>query len=102
MRSATGGGGMHLLPLPGPAGALGGGPVHAGGEKRPGAPRGRPGRARREGTSQAATLWSRPAARRAPTGGWTVRPRGGRLAARVPEGGNLRPDPVLKSSPRLR
>jgi hypothetical protein len=64
-----------------------------------GAPRGRPGRARREGTSPADTSWPRPAARCEPTGGWTGRPRGGRLAARVSEGGDLRRDPVLKGGP---
>ena len=79
--------------------SFGRGPVHAAGEEQPGASRGRPGRARREGTSPATPSWYRPAARHAPTGGWTGRPRWGRLAARVSEGGYLRRDPVLKSGP---
>src|SRR5215218_6127920 len=99
MRSATGGGGVHPTSATRPRGSFGRRAVHAGGEKQSVASRRWPERVRREGTSAAATSWPRQAARCEPTGGWTGRPRGGRLAARVSEGGDLRRDPVLKGGP---
>jgi hypothetical protein len=61
--------GASIFPIPFRTRVEGGGPLHAAGEEQPGTSRGRPGRARREGTSPAVTSWPRPAARCEPTGG---------------------------------